>query len=81
MIISEEKDYFIYGCLTTIFFESLLCMFYGYCCENRCNKYIVQGFYPRSSLNLHRNKLITKNDDDQFDNFGSSLPTESFIDL
>ena len=80
MIISEEKDYFIYGCLTTIFIESLLCMFYGYCCENRCNKYIVQGFYPRNSLTSHRTQLITENDN-EFDDLGNSSPTESFIDL
>ena len=80
MIISEEKDYFIYGCLSTIFIESILCMFYGYCCENRCNKYIIQGFYPRNNFRLQQSRLITENEND-FENLGSSSPTESFIDL
>ncbi len=46
MIISEEKDYFIYGCISTLFIESILLMAYGYCCDlkvykmclNKCKK-------------------------------------------
>ena len=80
MIISEEKDYFIYGCISTLFVEGILCILYGYCCETRCSKYILQGFYPNNNLRLQRTQLITENDN-EFENLGSSSPTESFIDL
>ena len=41
MIIGEETDYFIYGCISTLMVESVLCIFYGYCfeMENSCLYY------------------------------------------
>tara|TARA_A100001011_G_C13537370_1_gene527066 strand:+ start:61 stop:306 length:246 start_codon:yes stop_codon:yes gene_type:complete len=81
MIISEEKDYFIYGCLSTLFVEGILCMFYGYCCENRsCDKLIKSRFYPSENVVLQRTHLITENDT-EFENLGKTSPTDSFIDL
>tara|TARA_B100000214_G_scaffold354239_1_gene310944 strand:+ start:79 stop:324 length:246 start_codon:yes stop_codon:yes gene_type:complete len=81
MLISEEKDYFIYGCVSTLFVEGILCIFYGYCCENRCDKLIKERFYPSDNVVLQRTQLITENDN-EFENLsGGSSPTESYIDL
>lgn len=80
MIISEEKDYFIYGCLSTLFVQSMLCIFYGCCCEKRCDKFIKDRYYRTDNFVLQQTHLITENDN-EFENLGSSSPTESYVDL
>lgn len=68
MIISEEKDYFIYGCISTIFVESILCIIYGYCCETEWRNFLRRRRdpYERTGI-IDRRHLITEHGE-QFDN-------------
>ena len=83
-----EKDYFIYGCLTTIFIEAILCIIYGYWYETDCCDFIKVRFSSNninSNNNVNNRMLLTENDS-EFDNTFQNIPTansptESFIDL
>ena len=85
MIISEEKDYFIYGCITTVFIESLLCLFYGCCCEKRCEGRIKSNFGKFNSPLLGTRNLLIENEsefDNTFENINSSSSEDDrYIDL
>ena len=85
MIISEEKDYFIYGCITTLFIEGILCMIYGYWYETNCCDCIKVRFSSNIINNINNRTLLTENDS-EFDNTFPNIPTansptESYIDL
>ena len=91
MIISEEKDYFIYGCLSTLFIEGILCILYGCCFEiehkNKYCKMVTNCCKRKTNHFIDSRTLITENLD-EFDNSfehlddnDSSSPTGSYIDL
>ena len=91
MIISEEKDYFIYGCLSTLFVEGVLCIIYG-CCfeiehENKYCKMITNCCKRKTNDFMDSRTLITENLDEfdnSFENINDSdsgSPTGSYIDL
>ena len=79
MIISEEKDYFIYGCITTVFIESVLCIFYGYCCETKWNNFLRRRTQNR--VILDRRNLIKHHGSHSDSSSPSSNNSEGFIDL
>ena len=73
MIISEETDYFIYGCISTIFVESILCIIYGYCYETECGNFLRRRVpYERTGI-IDRRHLITEHGE-QFDNSFQNIP-------
>ena len=74
MIISEEKDYFIYGCISTIFVESILCIIYGYCCETKWGNFLRRRTdpYERTGV-IDRSHLIIKHGE-HFDNSFQNIP-------
>ena len=73
MIISEEKDYFIYGCISTLFVESMLCIIYGYCCETEWGNFLRRrDRYERTRI-IDRRHLISEHSD-QFDNSFQNIP-------
>ena len=91
MIISEEKDYFIYGCLSTLFVQGLLCILYG-CCfeiehENKYCKMVTNCCKRKKDELMDSRTLITENLDDfdnsfqHLDDNDSGSPTGSYIDL
>jgi len=85
MIISEETDYFIYGCITTLFIEGILCMIYGYWYETNCCDCIKVRFSSNIINSVNNRTLLTENDS-EFDNTFPNIPTansptESYIDL
>ena len=85
MIISEETDYFIYGCITTLFIEGILCMIYGYWYETNCCDCIKVRFSSNIINNINNRTLLRENDS-EFDNTFPNIPTansptESYIDL
>ena len=86
MIMSEEKDYFIYGCISTVFVESVICLLYGLWYEYNCNVCVQKLFNRRrhDNLTLQRRHLMTENPetfDNSFENVGDQSPTETYIDL
>ena len=95
MIISEEKDYFIYGCITTVFIESVLCIIYGCCCENQISRFNYERCVnwccrrEHSTRGLLDDDLIYSNTNDaditnSFENLADSPTNRSetlFIDL
>ena len=85
MIIGEEQDYFIYGCITTLFVEGILSMIYGYWYETDCCDCIKVRFSSNNITNINNRTLLTENDS-EFDNTFPNIPTansptESYIDL
>ena len=83
MIISEEKDYFIYGCLSTLFVEGILCILYG-CCfeiehENKYCKMITNCCKRKTNHFTDSRRLITENLDEFWNELVSlTSPTSMF---
>ena len=91
MIISEETDYFIYGCISTLFVQGLLCILYGCCFEiqhkNKYCKMITNCCKKNKDELTYSGSLITNNTDEfdnsfkHLDNNDSGSPTGSYFDL
>ena len=88
MIIGEEQDYFIYGCITTLFVEGILSMIYGYWYETDCCDCIKVRFSSNNTNNINNinNRTLLTENDSEFDNTFPNIPTansptESYIDL
>ena len=90
MITSEDKEYFVYGCITTIVVETLVCLFYKCYYETRCKERVISCFGNDKLPKTNTKKLLSKkhiNFTGFFDN-GSSISSSSsssnderFIDL
>ena len=85
MIISEEKDYFIYGCISTLFVESILCIIYGCIYDLKCHKSVIARFGKTNQESVRSNSLLTEHIE-EFNNNFDNIPDDnsspkSFIDL